>query len=81
MSYRPYIPRRLALASLLIAAAASVPAAENATAAAAPSTKPNIVLIVVDNLGSGDLGCFGSKLHRTPNLDRMAQQGTKFTSF
>lgn len=42
---------------------------------------PNIVLIFVDNLGNGDLGCFGSRLHRTPNLDRMAAEGMKFTSF
>jgi arylsulfatase A-like enzyme len=43
--------------------------------------RPNFVLIFCDNLGNGDLGCFGSKLHRTPHLDRMAEEGTKFTSF
>lgn len=42
---------------------------------------PNIILVLADNLGSGDLGCYGSKLHRTPNLDRMAAEGTRFTSF
>ena len=42
---------------------------------------PNVVLIFVDNLGNGDLGCCGSKLHRTPHLDRMASEGTRFTSF
>ena len=47
----------------------------------AANSKPNIILIFVDNLGNGDLGCFGSKLHRTPNIDRMAAEGTKFTSF
>jgi len=47
----------------------------------AADPKPNIVLIFVDNLGNGDVGCFGSKLHRTPNLDRMAAEGMKFTSF
>ncbi len=50
------------------------------TAAAEP-TRPNIVLIFVDNFGNGDLGCFGSQLHRTPNVDRLAAEGTKFTSF
>ncbi len=43
--------------------------------------RPNIVLIFVDNFGNGDLGCFGSPLHRTPHIDRMAAEGTKFTSF
>ncbi len=43
--------------------------------------KPNVVLFFVDNFGNGDLGCFGSKLHRTPAIDRMAAEGTKFTSF
>ncbi len=42
---------------------------------------PNIVLFFVDNLGNGDVGCFGSNLHRTPNIDRLAAEGTKFTSF
>ena len=42
---------------------------------------PNIVLIFVDNLGNGDVGFGGSTLHRTPNLDRMAAEGTRFTSF
>ncbi len=42
---------------------------------------PNFVLIVCDNLGYGDVGCFGSKQHRTPNIDRMAAEGIKFTSF
>jgi arylsulfatase A len=42
---------------------------------------PNIILVLADNLGTGDLGCYGSKLHRTPNLDRMAAEGMRFTSF
>ena len=42
---------------------------------------PNIVLFFVDNLGNGDVGCFGSRLHRTPNIDRLATEGTMFTSF
>ena len=43
--------------------------------------RPNVVLIFVDNFGNGDLGCFGSTLHRTPHIDRMAAEGAKFTSF
>ncbi len=42
---------------------------------------PNLVLIVTDNLGYGDIGPFGSKVHRTPHLDRMAAEGTRFTHF
>lgn len=45
------------------------------------AAKPNIIVIFVDNFGNGDLGCFGSKLHRTPHVDRLAAEGTKFTSF
>ena len=52
-----------------------------ATAPTAAEPKPNVVLIFVDNLGNGDVGCFGSNLHRTPNLDRMSDEGMKFTSF
>ena len=45
------------------------------------ASKPNFIVCFVDNFGNGDLGCFGSKLHRTPNVDRMAAEGMKFTSF
>jgi arylsulfatase A len=40
---------------------------------------PNIILILTDNLGYGDLGCYGSKKHRTPHIDRMAREGVRFT--
>ena len=41
----------------------------------------NFVLTVCDNPGYGDVGCFGSKLHRTPHLDRMAAEGMRLTDF
>ena len=50
-------------------------------AAKTPPAKPNFILIMADNLGYGDIGPFGSKLHRTPNLDRMAREGRRLTSF
>lgn len=46
-----------------------------------PSGKPNIILLFIDDLGYGDLGCFGSEKIRTPNIDRMAAEGMRFTSF
>jgi arylsulfatase A-like enzyme len=40
---------------------------------------PNFIIILCDNLGYGDIGCFGSPLHRTPNVDRLAKQGMRLT--
>ncbi len=50
-----------------------------ALAAAAP--RPNIVFVFADDLGWGDLGCYGNTRIRTPNLDRLAREGTLFTQF
>jgi len=49
--------------------------------AAAQTRAPNFVIIFCDDLGYGDLGCFGSKLHRTPNIDRLAEAGMRLTHF
>ncbi len=46
----------------------------------APNKKPNIVFLLADDLGWTGLGCFGSDLYETPNLDRLAQSGMKFTN-
>jgi len=43
--------------------------------------KPNIIYIFCDNLGYGDIGCFGSTKHKTPHLDQMAEEGLKLTSY
>lgn len=43
------------------------------------SEKPNIIFILADDLGYGDLGCYGQKIIQTPSLDRMAKEGLKFT--
>src|SRR5437762_9332302 len=65
-------PLRLALAAALLL----VPAL-----AAAADPPPNVVVIFVDDLGYGDLGCYGHPTIRTPNLDRMAAEGLKLTEF
>ena len=47
----------------------------------AADRSPNIVIIFADDLGYGDLGCFGNPTIQTPYLDRMAREGMKFTQF
>src|SRR5687768_15404773 len=49
--------------------------------AIAQAARPNIVIIFADDLGWGDLGCYGHPIISTPNLDRMAQEGMRFTQF
>ena len=46
---------------------------------AAQRKKPNIIFILADDLGYGDLGCYGQQKIATPNLDRMAAEGMRFT--
>lgn len=45
------------------------------------SERPNIILILTDNLGYGDIGCYGSLQHRTPHIDQLALEGIRLTSF
>ncbi len=45
------------------------------------ATQPNIILINCDDLGYGDLGCYGSERNDTPHLDRLAEEGVRFTDF
>ena len=63
--------RRVGLIAL--AALPSLPAA------AADATRPNIIFILADDMGPGDLGCYGGKQAPTPRIDRMAQEGVRFT--
>ena len=49
--------------------------------AAWAAEKPNIVIILADDLGYGDLGCYGQTKYKTPQLDRMAAEGAKLTHF
>ena len=66
--------RRFALRVVLVAAGLTLPAI-----AAAP--RPNLIVILTDDQGYQDLGCFGSKTIKTPQLDRMAAGGLMLTSF
>ncbi len=47
----------------------------------APRVKPNIVLVFIDDMGWGDLSCFGNREAQTPNIDRMAVEGIAFEQF
>ena len=60
----------------LFAAAGSLSAAERSS-----QQLPNIVFILADDFGWGDLGCYGHPYARTPNVDRLAEQGTRFEQF
>ncbi len=65
------------LLSLCVGSGRSAQAAEKPE----PSKKPNFILINIDDLGYADVGPFGSQRNRTPNLDRMAEQGRRLTCF
>ncbi len=45
------------------------------------SPEPNVILIMADDLGYGDLACYGSQIQQTPNLDQMAKGGIKFLDY
>ena len=62
----------------LVVVVGTVLAPATTTHAAEPA-RPNVVVILIDDLGWADLGCYGSKFHRTPNLDRLAAEGMRFT--
>ncbi len=63
----------------LILLASALPVSCYEVGAPVSSRPPNVILIVADDLGCGDLGCFGQTKIRTPTLDGLAQQGMRFT--
>lgn len=79
---RAMFPRILSLTAVSILTAASsgsLPAQESAKQKPAEPSRPNIIYIMVDDLGYGDLGCFGQKVIQTPNIDQLASEGIRFT--
>jgi hypothetical protein len=70
-SLHRYVTAALSLASIAPAAAAG----------SAPARSPNFVFIIADDLGYGDIGCYGQTEIKTPHIDRLARQGVRFTQF
>src|SRR5712692_10924471 len=69
------------LSSMLVLLALLLGATRAVAAPAPVAGRPNIVFILADDLGYGDLGAYGQTKIRTPRLDRMAREGTRFTQF
>jgi hypothetical protein len=67
----------LGAASLAIPGCTS--STELQTAAPQALKKPNFVFILIDDMGWSDLACYGSQFHETPNIDRLAGEGMRFT--
>ena len=74
MNYRPVA--RHAVLAFLLPLLLGLPLSARSTADRA---LPNVIFILIDDLGARDIGCFGSTLHETPNIDRLAAQGMRFT--
>lgn len=68
-------------AVLIWAALLTVAVAHDGTRTEAAARRPNIILIVADDLGYAELGCYGQKKIRTPNIDRLAAEGIRLTRF
>src|ERR1044072_8067367 len=69
--------QRLAIGTTLLSKGIRSTAIANSTSA--KESRPNIIFILADDLGWGDLSCYGRPDYRTPNIDQLALQGTKFT--
>ncbi|BCS31057.1 arylsulfatase [Luteitalea sp. TBR-22] len=67
--------------AVVVAGLLALPLSQRFPAAQAPSRAPNIIFIHADDLGWGDLSSYGQRRYRTPNIDRLATEGTRFTQY
>jgi len=74
------MPHKLTRREFIESAVATTALAASGVVHAARAQRPNVVFILADDLGYGDLSCYGRPDYRTPVLDRLARQGLKFTS-
>ena len=63
----------------LLASTAALPLAGSLARAQTPARRPNIVFILADDMGYADISCYGRRDLQTPNIDRIAAQGARFT--
>jgi len=77
----PKLRRATALVPSLAAAGALVTAVAAGGPAEIPAAgpRPNVVIILADDLGWADLGCYGNAFNETPHIDRLAREGMRFT--
>jgi arylsulfatase A-like enzyme len=81
---KPRTTRIAAIAAALVAfplASCASPSARTTSAVQTDDSRPNIVLIFADDLGYGELGCYGQRKIETPHIDRLAKDGARFTQF
>ena len=65
--------RHVVITALMVSVSLAIPAVGD------EAKRPNIVFILADDLGYGDLGCYGQARIKTPNIDRLAAEGMRFT--
>ena len=75
------LTRTIGLFVVVVLATGAVRGGDLAGIGQPPAVRPNIILILADDLGYGDLGVYGATDTKTPNLDRLAREGTRFTDF
>ena len=81
LAWRPRLCISTALGCMVLAAMAGrLGASETVTRSSLPE-KPNVVFLLIDDMGWPDLACYGHPFHETPHVDRLAAQGVKFTDF